>query len=262
MSVQAKQSTERRTEFNPVRERSPFREAFHESGVIIIDKPKGITSMDVIREIRRIAYIKRLGHGGTLDPFATGVLPILVNDATRLSSRIMDSVKEYEGILFLGQAFDTQDMTGQPLHELRDLNPSLSLQEVQEISRSFVGEILQKPPAYSAIKRQGRPLYDYARAGESVEVEPRPVKVERFDIVERLSEREFSFSVRCAKGTYVRTLVHDLGEKLGVGAVTKELKRTLTGPFHVDGAVQLSTLRFISDIKSHLKAINDVTRMM
>jgi len=233
-----------------------FREAIHQSGILVIDKPKGMTSMDVIREIRRIAYVKRLGHGRTLDPFATGVLPILVNDATKLSARIMDSVKEYEGVLFLGQAYDTQDMTGKALYEERNIDPSLSLDDVNAAAQRFVGDILQRPPAYSAVKRQGRPLYDYARAGETIEVEPRPVKVERFRIEERLSEREFTFSVRCAKGTYVRTLVHDLGESLGFGAVTKELKRTQTGSFHIDEAVQLSTLRFISDIKNHLRAIN------
>lgn len=234
------------------------RERLDESGVLIVDKPAGLTSMDVIRVLRRVAGIRRVGHGGTLDPFATGVLPILLNQATKLSAQIMDGVKEYEGTLVLGQSFDTQDMTGTPLHAPNPVPADLSLEKIQGLTREFVGHISQVPPMYSAVKRNGRPLYDYARSGESLVVEPRKVFVEVFQVDRQVDTGKFHFKVRCAKGTYVRTLVHDLGQKLGIGAVVETLTRTQTGPFHIDEAVQLSTLRFASDIKSHLKRITEL----
>ncbi|MDB5038102.1 MAG: truB [Bacteriovoracaceae bacterium] len=239
---------------------APFypRERLDESGILVIDKPAGLTSMDVIRVIRRIAGSKRIGHGGTLDPFATGVLPILINHATRLSAKVMDGVKEYVGTFVLGISYDTQDMTGTPLHEMKPLPLDFKIEQLHELAKSFVGEISQLPPMYSAIKKNGRPLYDYARAGETVAVEARKVFVESFKIGERLDERKFEFSVRCAKGTYVRTLVHDLGQKLGSAAVVETLQRTQTGAFHIDEAVQLSTLKYVSDIKSHLKPLTAI----
>jgi len=234
------------------------RPLFAEDGILIIDKPVGVTSMDVIRELRRVVFAKRIGHGGTLDPFATGVLPILFNRATRLSERIMSGTKEYEGILQLGLAYDTQDMTGKPTQEPKPVPMTLELAEVQRLAQRLVGRILQKPPQFSAIKRGGKPLYEYARQGQTVDIEPREVLVEAFDIIERLDERRFRFRVRSGKGVYVRTLVHDLGQDLGLGGVTETLRRTQTGPFGIDQAVQLSTLRFLSDIKMHLKPINEV----
>ena len=236
----------------------PKRPLFAEDGILVVDKPIGMTSMDVIRELRRVVYAKRIGHGGTLDPFATGVLPILFNRATSLSERIMSGMKDYEGTLQLGLAFDTQDMTGKPTQDPKVIPLSLDLPQVQNAAQRFVGRILQRPPQFSAIKRGGRPLYDYARQGQTVEVEPREVLVEAFDIIERLDERRFRFRVRSGKGVYVRTLVHDLGQDLGLGGVTEALRRTQTGPFGIDQAVQLSTLRFLSDIKLHLKPINAV----
>ena len=231
------------------------RERFEESGILVIDKPEGLTSMDVIRVLRRVSGAKKIGHGGTLDPFATGVLPILFNQATKLSADVMSGVKEYEGTFVVGVAYDTQDMTGTPLYEPKAIPADLAISQLQELTKGMVGEIRQMPPSYSAVKKNGRPLYDYARAGETIEVESRPVFVEKFEVTERLDERSFGFYVRCAKGTYVRTLIHDLGEKLGLGAVVQELTRTQTGPFHIDEAVQLSTLQYVSDIKVHLKPL-------
>ncbi len=229
------------------------RERFFESGVLVIDKPKGLTSMDVIRVLRRVSGAKKIGHGGTLDPFATGVLPILFNSATRLSNQIMDGVKEYEGTLYLGQAYDTQDITGKPLFESDRSVDGITFEQVRDIAQNFVGEIFQTPPQYSAVKKNGRPLYDYARAGETVAVDARKVVVEKFEIEEQIDSRRFRFFVRSHKGVYVRTLVHDLGEKLGCGGVVESLCRTQTGPFHLDEAVRLSTLQVSSDIKQHLK---------
>lgn len=239
-------------------EKLPRREPLLDSGILIVDKPAGMTSMDVIRELRRVAYCKRVGHGGTLDPFATGVLPILFNNATKASEKIMSGMKEYEGVLYLGLSYDTQDMTGKPLHEERPIPPDLRLENIQDEAKNFEGDILQRPPQFSAIKRMGRPLYDYARAGESVEVEPRPVYVESFKIEERLDERRFRFRVKSAKGVYVRTLIHDLGQNLGLGGVLESLRRTQAGPFLIDQAVQLSTLKVPSDIRLHLKPISAV----
>lgn len=233
-------------------------EGLEESGFLLVDKPVGLTSMDVVRVLRRIARPRKIGHGGTLDPFATGVLPILLNQATKSSDDVMRGIKEYEGHFLLGQAYDTQDITGQALGEPQEVPKSLTLEKMQEAAKAFEGEIEQTPPQYSAVKRNGRPLYEYARRGESVKVEPRKVFVEKFEITGWDEEQRVSFYVRSAKGVYVRTLVHDLGQKLGCGAVVESLKRTQTGPFHLDEAVPLSTLKFVSDIKKHLKAPTEI----
>jgi len=237
-------------------ERLPPREVMRDSGILVVDKPAGMTSMDVIRNLRRVVYAKRIGHGGTLDPFATGVLPIMFNDATKLSAKVMDGMKDYEGTLYLGLSFDTQDMTGKPIQDEMPVSLDLNLKDLQNLAATFQGEIFQEPPQYSAVKKAGRPLYDYARAGERVEVDRRRVFVEKFEIAQRLDLRRFSFRVRSAKGVYVRTLVHDLGQKLGIGAVVESLRRTQAGPFSIESAVQLSTLQYPSDIRLHLKAIS------
>jgi len=241
-------------------ERKPERnrERLEESGILVVDKPAGLTSMDVIRVLRRVTGARKIGHGGTLDPFATGVLPILFNHATKLSAQVMDGIKEYEGIFLLGISYDTQDITGQPLHEPKPIPPELDLEKLQTFAKSFEGTISQTPPIYSAVKKNGRPLYDYARAGESVDVESRRVFVESFRILERCDERRVRFYVRSQKGVYVRTLVHDLGQLAGCGAVVESLQRTQTGRYHIDEAVHLSTLKYVSDIKSHLKPLTSV----
>lgn len=235
-------------------------ERLTESGILVVDKPAGMTSMDVIRVIRRVARPKKIGHGGTLDPFATGVLPILINSATKLSAQVMDGVKEYEGTFLLGMCFDTQDITGQQVGETKEVPFDLSLEQMNDAAKTFIGEIMQTPPIYSAVKKQGRPLYYYARKNLEVEVEARKVKVEKFEIRKRDGENRFHFYVRVHKGTYVRTLIHDLGQILGCGAVVESLRRTQTSNFHLDEAVQLSTLKFVSDIKSHLRTINHMER--
>lgn len=236
------------------------REELLESGVLLIDKPAGISSMDVIRLIKRVIRAKKIGHGGTLDPFATGLLPIMLNRATRFSNELMDREKAYIGVFHLGQAFDTQDITGQALHEMKEIPHGLTLEKIQEVANSFVGEIEQIPPIYSAVKKEGKALYLYAREGKEVEVSARKVFVEDFEILSWDGMRRVEFSARVKKGVYVRTLVHDLGQKLGCGAVLESLRRTETGGFHIEEAVQLSTLKMLSDIKSHLKPITSITR--
>ena len=234
------------------------RERLDQSGILVIDKPVGLTSMDVIRVLRRVSKAKKIGHGGTLDPFATGVLPILFNQATKVSDQIMNGKKEYEGVFILGVAYDTQDVTGTPLSEAKPIPSELDLEAVRRKAAEFVGIVHQTPPMYSAVKKEGRPLYEYAREGKVIEVTGRDVVVEAFEITERIDAATFRFWVRCQKGVYVRTLIHDLGASLGLGAVTKELVRTQTHDFHLDEAVQLSTLKFVSDIKHHLKPLRAV----
>jgi tRNA pseudouridine55 synthase len=231
------------------------RARFELSGVLVVDKPEGITSMDVIRVIRRVLKPQKIGHGGTLDPFATGVLPILINRATKLSDQVMAGVKEYEGSFLLGQSYDTQDITGTPLHEPKPLPENLSMSLLEDLAKGFIGEIEQMPPIYSAVKKKGRPLYDYARAGEEVEREARKVRVERFEIRQWDGFRRVHFFARVHKGTYVRTLIHDLGQRLGTGAVLESLRRTQTGSFHIDEAIQLSTLKQVSDVAENLKPL-------
>lgn len=227
----------------------------NESGILIVDKPEGISSMDVIRVLRKVVKAKKIGHGGTLDPFATGVLPILINRATSLSNEVMTGSKEYEGEFVLGMQFDTQDITGQQIGQTQLPPEGLSLEQLQSLTTDFVGEILQTPPAFSAVKKNGKALYKYARAGQEVKVEPRKVQIDRFEILSWDGIRNVKFKVAVQKGVYVRTLIHDLGQKLGCGAVLKSLRRLSVGPYRIESAVQLNTLRLRSDVKAHLKPI-------
>ncbi len=227
-------------------------ENFTQSGVLIIDKPTGISSMDVIRLVKRVIRPKKIGHGGTLDPLATGVLPVLINDATKASNQIMGGVKEYEGSFLLGYTFDTQDISGQKLTEAA-VPTTLTLEMINKEAQTLVGEIEQLPPMYSAIKKSGRPLYEYARSGEAVDVETRKVTVEKFEVLDWDGDRRCRFFVRVQKGVYVRTLIHDLGQRLGIGAVTESLRRTQVGSFGIHEAIQLPTLRFVSDVQKHLR---------
>lgn len=235
----------------------PVREELFESGVLVVDKPAGISSMDVLRLLKRFVKAKKIGHGGTLDPFATGVLPVLLNSATKKSSQIMDGVKEYEGSFLLGKVYDTQDLTGNQIGEDQSIPADLSLQRIRDVAKSFEGEILQTPPKYSAIKKDGRKLYEYARKGQEIELEQRKVKVERFEILSWDKDRGLKFRAQVHKGVYLRSLIHDLGQKLEIGAVLENLKRTRVGGFLIEEAVQLSTLRFVSDIRKHLKKLEN-----
>jgi tRNA pseudouridine55 synthase len=252
MSLMSPQKWE---EIAPRSEVGPRKELF-ESGVLVVDKPEGISSMDVIRVLRRIVKTRKMGHGGTLDPFATGVLPVLLNSATKRSNEIMCGEKEYTGTFILGMSFDTQDMTGKQVGETQAVPAELSLEKMQEIvNQNFIGEIEQIPPMYSAVKKDGRRLYDYARQGKSVEAAARTVRVEEFELLNWDGDRRVEFRVRVQKGVYVRTLVEDFGKRLGIGAVLETLKRTSVGPYIIEQAVRLPTLRFASDIREHLKPI-------
>ncbi len=208
--------------------------------ILLVDKPKGITSFDVIRRLRRALGIKKMGHAGTLDPMATGLLVVLVGrEATRLQDRFMALPKTYTGTLRLGEATPSQDAESEVV-ERRD--PSGVTDAALDAARADLeGEILQRPPMYSAVKVGGERLYKKARRGETVEREPRPVTVYRFVLGERRGP-DVDFEVACSKGTYVRTLAHDLGAALGVGAHLTALRREAIGPFRAEEAWALEAL--------------------
>jgi tRNA pseudouridine55 synthase len=205
-------------------------------GVLLIDKPAGMTSHDVVDRVRHVLQMKRIGHAGTLDPMATGLLIILVGKATKLSQYLMSLDKEYEGTVRLGITTKTHDAEGE-VAATRPV-PALTEADLRAAMATFVGDQYQLPPMFSAKKQDGVPLYKLARKGKEVEREPRFIRVSSFELT-RFALPDFDIRLRCSKGTYVRTLAHDLGEKLGCGAHLAALRRTATDRFHVAQAVPL-----------------------
>lgn len=196
--------------------------------VVAIDKPAGWTSFDVVNKLRRLTGVKKVGHAGTLDPFATGVLLVCFAGATKQVAELMELDKEYQGTFELGAETDSHDVTGRLVaqHPV----PDFSREQIEQAVRRYVGEIMQTPPMFSAIKRGGRRLYELARKGEQVAVEPRPVKIYAFEVI-AVQLPEIRFQVTCSRGTYVRALARDLGNDLGCGAFLKALRRTRVGPY-------------------------------
>ncbi len=209
------------------------------NGFVVIDKPAGITSHDVVSRVRRILGTRRVGHTGTLDPFATGVLPVAVNDGTKTIPFLDEGLKCYEALMQLGVATDTLDMTGKVLSE-RDYS-SISEQQILEVFGHFTGSIFQIPPMYSAIKQGGQPLYKLARMGVEVERSARPVEIHSIELVS-FALPFVSIRVTCSRGTYIRTLADDIGAMAGCGAALKELRRTSSGPFEIGTAHTLEDL--------------------
>jgi len=225
-------------------------------GVLVIDKPVGVTSHDVIDDIRRILHVRRVGHTGTLDPFATGTLVILVGPATRLAQFLTGLDKEYEAVIRLGYATDTGDRTGKRIEVVDSTAGPWSAQQLKEAFASLRGYIDQVPPMYSAKKQQGQKLYELARRGEEVERKPVRVCIHEFEAIrtttnpagEMLKDNRdgtFDLKVRvaCTSGTYIRTLAEDFGKRLRVGAHLAELRRTRVGDFHVETATTLDQLK-------------------
>jgi tRNA pseudouridine55 synthase len=212
-------------------------------GFLNIDKPQGITSFDVVRQVRRAAHMKRVGHAGTLDPLATGVLPVAVGDATRLVDELMGARKRYRAEILLGVETDTYDTEGQVLAE-RDAS-GVTAEAVRAALGAFSGTIMQAPPAFSAIKRGGEPAYKAARRGDPLELEARPVVVYDLEVIALAHERDernvarLTLDIRCGQGFYVRSLAHDLGAALGSGGTIAALRRTQVGPFLAEAAVPL-----------------------
>lgn len=208
------------------------------NGIVIVDKPQGWTSQDVTARLRRVYATRRIGHGGTLDPMATGVLPVFVGRATRGVEFFEHAEKTYETVLLLGRTTDTQDVTGTTLAEKA---VHLSPADIEKVLPRFRGDILQVPPMYSALKVNGKKLYELARKGQEVERQPRPITV--FELTNLgFDGTRLSLRVKCSKGTYIRTLCQDIGEALGCGGCMEALRRVRAGEYGIEDAVPLEQL--------------------
>lgn len=214
-------------------------------GVLCVNKPEDFTSFDVIAKLRGILRIKRLGHGGTLDPMATGVLPVFVGTATKACDIMPDTDKSYIAGFRLGQTTDTQDITGTVLTES---DKPVSLAELEALLPEFTGSIMQLPPMYSAVQVDGKRLYDLARQGIEVERAPREIEVRSLHIFEYDEEkREGAIEIDCGKGTYIRTIIHDIGERLGCGGIMTSLVRTSSGGFRYNECHTLEEIQRAAD---------------
>jgi len=208
---------------------------FTSAQILFIDKPKGITSFDVIRRLRNKLGIKKMGHAGTLDPLATGLLIIAIGSATKEISKYMNLPKEYEVLVEFGKTSTTYDADGEITQcILNDVGRG----EFEKVLEGFIGEIMQTPPIFSAKKIKGVRAYDLARQGKEVKLEPRKVQIDKIEILE-WSWPFVRLRVNCGKGTYIRSLAHDIGEKLGCGGYVKELRRTAIGEFKVENAEKI-----------------------
>ncbi len=208
-------------------------------GILLINKPRGMTSHDVVHKVRKKLQIKRVGHAGTLDPLAEGLLIIAVGSATRFLNYLSLDPKVYEGEMRLGVTTTTQDAEGDTISESEWQH--ITIQQLKETASAFLGEIEQLPPMFSAVKVQGKPLYTYARKGQDIERKTKKVQIHDFQITE-LNPPVAHFRVSCSTGTYVRTLVHDLGQKLKCGAYLKSLKRLQVGMFSLEKAYDLDEI--------------------
>ena len=210
------------------------------NGIVIIDKPADWTSMDVCAKLRGILREKRVGHGGTLDPMATGVLPVFVGQATRAVEFAENGKKEYVAGLRLGLVTNTQDTSGETL----ETHPvTVSRTDVEQAMAAFLGDIQQIPPMYSAIKINGQKLYDLARKGKTVERKPRSITIYELELLEQVNETDYLIRCVCSKGTYIRTLCHDIGAKLGCGGTLYSLRRTMAAGFTLSQAVTIEDVQ-------------------
>ena len=209
-------------------------------GMILLDKPEGMTSFSAVSAVKRIFGEKRVGHTGTLDPMATGVLPILLGRATRLCELMLTADKRYTAEVLIGVETDTLDITGNVISET---DCDVSVAEFESVCSRFIGEYEQVPPMFSALKKDGVRLYDLARQGVEIEREARLVNIKKLDIIEKSGKNKFIIDVICSKGTYIRSLADDLGKALGVGATLTMLRRTETAGYTADMCVTLDELK-------------------
>ena len=226
------------------------------NGIVIIDKPAGWTSQDVTARLRRVFGTRRIGHGGTLDPMATGVLPVFVGRATRGVEFFEHAEKTYETELLLGVATDTEDTTGTVLTR-REV--SVTPEQLAAVLERFRGEIMQIPPMYSALKVNGQKLCDLARKGRRVERQPRPVTIHELTLLSREGDT-LRLRVRCSKGTYIRTLCADIGEALGCGGCMQALRRTQAGEYTIAEAVPLQQLLEAAEPETYLRDVDTMFR--
>lgn len=214
------------------------------NGIIVINKPKNYTSHDVVAKVKKLLNIKKVGHTGTLDPNATGVLPLLLNSGTKLSKYLIEHDKEYEVTLKLGIRTDTLDGEGKVL-EKKEVNRKMleNTKQIEKVLNLFTGKQTQVPPMYSAIKVKGKKLYEYARSGENVEIQPRQIEIYNIELQKvDIKKQEIEFKVQCSKGTYIRTLCKDIATKLGTIGYMKELNRTKVGKFGLEESITIEKL--------------------
>lgn len=212
-------------------------------GIIIINKPKNCTSHDIVRKAKK-AFNEKVGHTGTLDPNATGVLPLLVGKGTQIAKYIINHDKIYEATLKLGEKTDTADVEGVVIETKYIPEESLQIEIVNKVLQSFIGKQEQIPPIYSAIKVNGKKLYDYARKGEKVEIQPRQIEIYNMELIKiDVQNKTVEFRVHCSKGTYIRTLCENIAEKLGTVGYMKELNRTKVGEFSIDDSITIEDLQ-------------------
>lgn len=214
------------------------------SGILLVDKPEGPSSARVVAAAKRVTGARKVGHLGTLDPFASGLLPLAVNEGTKVAQHFLDADKGYTGVIALGAETDTQDRTGTVL--VRRDPPRLGPPELEALRREFSGALRQVPPMYSALKQDGTRLYELARKGVEVGREARDIRVE-ITRLEQVGPAELEFDLTCSKGTYVRTLAADIGSALGCGGYLSRLRRVTSGPFRIDDALTLDALRELPD---------------
>ena len=225
-------------------------------GIVIVDKPRDWTSQDVTARLRRVFGTRRIGHGGTLDPMATGVLPVFVGRATRGVEFFEHAEKTYETVLRLGLTTDTEDITGTVLTEAP---VSFTEEQLEKTLAAFRGEIMQIPPMYSALKVNGQKLCDLARKGKTVERQPRPITIYELQLLERV-ENTLRLRVRCSKGTYIRTLCKDIGEALGCGGCMESLRRVSAGEYTIAEAVPLQELLDTVEPETYLRGVDTMFR--
>jgi len=226
------------------------------NGIVIIDKPQGWTSQDVTARLRRVFQTRRIGHGGTLDPMATGVLPVFVGRATRGVEFFEHAEKTYEAVIRFGVTTDTEDISGTVLTQQK---VNLTEEEFLAVLPRFRGEIMQVPPMYSALKINGQKLVDLARKGREVERKPRPITIHELELVAFDCETA-KVRVRCSKGTYIRTLCKDIGEALGCGACMEALRRVQAGEYTIDEAVPLLSLLEMENPEQVLRPVDTMFR--
>ena len=210
-------------------------------GVLIINKPQGFTSHDVVNVLRKTLNTKKMGHTGTLDPNATGVLPILIGTATKISKYLIEHDKTYIATVSLGEKTDTGDSEGNIIE--KDLNfQNISCKQIRDVLKTFIGKQKQIPPMYSAIKINGKKAYEYARQGQAVQLEPRNIEIYSINLI-KAEDKEITFEVSCSKGTYIRTLCEDIAKKLGTIGYMKELTRTSINEFKLENAIAIEEVK-------------------
>lgn len=222
-------------------------------GIIIINKPKGFTSQDVVSKVKKILNVKKAGHTGTLDPMATGVLPVLLGNYTKLSKYLIEHNKTYIAKIKLGEKTETGDQEGKVIEEKEIKEELISEENIKSVIKSFLGKQKQIPPMYSAIKVDGKKLYEYARQGIEVEVEPRSIEIYDIDLLNfNKTDLELEFIVSCSKGTYIRVLCENIAEKLETVGYMSSLKRILVDKFTIDDAIDFETLEANKDNEEFL----------